>query len=78
LNAVYATQIKATPADQVVFLRSEQRDWIKRRDAGLKLYLSFAGRAEKESRRLQYLGDVTAARLELPSEKWSMPEDWLF
>jgi uncharacterized protein YecT (DUF1311 family) len=78
LNAKYAAQIKATPENQVEFLRISQRDWLKRRDAGLKLYLSFAPRGEKELRRLQYLGDVTAARLARPIKEWSMPEEWLF
>lgn len=69
LNAKYAARIKATPENQVEFLRISQREWLKRRDAGLKLYLSFAPRGEKESRRLQYLGDVTAARLARPTEE---------
>ena len=55
--------MRQTPAEQVVLLRSTQKDWIKHRDEGLKLYLSLYPKAEREARRLQFLGDVTAARI---------------
>ena len=74
----HAAQIKVTSANQLVYLRDQQREWLKHRDAGLKLYLSLAKPSEKERRQLQYLGDVTAARLELPPEKWHVPESWLY
>jgi hypothetical protein len=78
LNEKYAAQMKVTPENQRVYLREQQRGWLQRRDAGLKLYLSLAKPREREQRRLQYLGDITAARLELPAEKWHMPETWLY
>jgi len=34
------------------------------RDDGLKTYLAFARKGEEEPRRLQFLGDVTAARID--------------
>lgn len=78
LNKKYAEIIAQTPAEQVVFVRSTQRDWIKHRDEGLKLYLSLYPKTEKEARRLQFLGDVTAARIQVAPEKWGTAETWLY
>lgn len=44
-------------------LRKKQEAWIKARDEGVKSYLRFAPKGEEERRRLQFLADVTAARL---------------
>ena len=78
LNEKYADIMKQTSAEQVVFLRSTQKDWIKHRDEGLKLYLSLYPKTEKEARRLQFLGDVTAARIQVSPGQWGSPETWLY
>ena len=78
LNEKYADIIKQTPEEQVALLRSTQKDWIKHRDEGLKLYLSLYPKAEKEARRLQFLGDVTAARIQVAPKQWGTPETWLY
>jgi hypothetical protein len=36
------------------------------------LYILIFPPAEKERRRLQFLGDVTAARIDAPGEKWEV------
>ncbi len=64
LNKSYADRVTKTDKQRVSILRDSERTWIKNRDEGVKLYLSFAPPAEKERRRLQFLGDVTAARLD--------------
>ena len=48
----------------VAELRQSQRDWLKARDAGLKIYLAASSAAEKEHRRLQFLIDVSRAEAE--------------
>ena len=45
------------------YWQDTERDWIKARDEGLKLYLQFAPEKDREKRRLQFLGDVAAVRL---------------
>ena len=64
LNQAYKDRLPKVPKDRAPILRDAQRDWIKQRDQGLKLYLSATPAAEQETRRLQYLGDVTASRLD--------------
>jgi uncharacterized protein YecT (DUF1311 family) len=76
LNTRSAELMQAAPEKDL--LRSEQQDWLKQRDAGLKFYLSLTKPAEKERRRLEFLGDVTALRLALPPEKWSTGETWMY
>jgi uncharacterized protein YecT (DUF1311 family) len=78
LNEKYADILKQTPAEQAVFLRSTQKDWIKHRDEGLKLYLSLYPKGEREARRLQFLGDVTAARIQVAPGQWGSAESWLY
>jgi uncharacterized protein YecT (DUF1311 family) len=51
---------KETIAD----LKRSHREWLKARDAGLKIYLSAFSPAEKERRRLQFLIDVSQAEAE--------------
>ena len=70
LNTTYAQVLKKTEQDRVPVVRDAQRDWIKRRDEGAKIYISRYPQAEREQRRLQFLGDVTAARIEVPPEAW--------
>ena len=53
-------------------VREAQRDWIKHRDEGVKLYMSIFLAAEKERRRLQFFSDVTAARIDTPAEEWEV------
>ncbi|MDP9098279.1 MAG: hypothetical protein M3N48_04705 [Verrucomicrobiota bacterium] len=55
------------------FPREAQRDWLKQRDGGEKFYLALFPAAKKSSRRLQFLGDVTAARIDTPAERWELP-----
>jgi hypothetical protein len=43
----------------VDFNRSYNEEWNKKRDEGVQLYLPFAPEAEKESRKLQFLCDLT-------------------
>lgn len=78
LNEKYADIVGQTPEGQVALLRLTQKDWIKHRDDGLKLYLSLYPKAEKEARRLQFLGDVTAARIQVAPAQWGSPETWLY
>jgi uncharacterized protein YecT (DUF1311 family) len=70
LNKKYAEVLAKAEKDRVSLLREAQRNWLKRRDAGEKIYLESIAPAEKSQRRLQYLGDVTAARLDQPREQW--------
>lgn len=64
LNKVYRERTQATPQGQTSYLRDTQRTWLKWRDDGLKFYLASTPPGEHERRRLQFLGDVTAARIE--------------
>ena len=64
LNEAYAAKVKKIGQDRVSNLRDSQRRWVKARDAGLQIYLASAPAADKERRKLQFLGDVAIARLE--------------
>lgn len=64
LNEAYAAKVKKVGKDRASNLRDSQRAWLKARDAGLQIYLAAAPAAEKERRKLQYLGDVAIARIE--------------
>jgi uncharacterized protein YecT (DUF1311 family) len=70
LNKKYAEVLAETDKDRVSLIREAQRKWLKERDAGEKFYLQLFPAAEKASRRLQFLGDVTAARIQLPQDQW--------
>jgi uncharacterized protein YecT (DUF1311 family) len=70
LNKKYGEVLAKADKDRVTLLREGQRHWLKERDAGEKIYLESFPPAEKTQRRLQYLGDVTAARIDLPQEQW--------
>src|SRR5438046_3365767 len=70
LNKKYADVIAQSEKDRVSLVREAQRKWIKHRDEGAKLYASLFPPAERELRRLQFLGDVTAARIDTPTEEW--------
>ena len=70
LNAKYAEVLAKTAKDRVSLVRRAQRNWLKKRDAGEKIYLQFFRSTEKAQRRLQYLGDVTAARIDSPPDHW--------
>jgi uncharacterized protein YecT (DUF1311 family) len=70
LNKKYAEVLAKTDKDRIQSLRQGQRKWLKKRDAGEKVYVESFPSAEKANRRLQYLGDVTAARIDLPSSQW--------
>lgn len=64
LNDAYAEKVKKVGKDRGSNLRESQRAWVKARDAGLQIYLATAPGNEREQRRLQFLGDVTLARIE--------------
>lgn len=70
LNKKYADVLAQTEKARAGLVREAQRKWIKQRDEGAKLYASAFPAAESESRRLQFLGDITAARIEVPAEEW--------
>ena len=70
LNAKYAKVLAKTGKDRASVVREAQRGWLKQRDAGEKLYVSFFSAAEKPRYRLQFLADVTAARIETPPDQW--------
>jgi len=50
--------------ETVAELRRSQREWLKARDAGLKIYQRAFSPAEKDQRRLQFLIDVSQAQAE--------------
>ena len=50
--------------ETVAELRRSQREWLKARDAGLKIYQGAFSPAEKDQRRLQFLIDVSQAQAE--------------
>ena len=70
LNKKYNEVIAQSEKDRMSLVREGQRKWIKHRDEGAKLYVSLFPPAERERRRLQFLGDVTAARIDTPTEEW--------
>ena len=71
LNEKYSAILAKTEKDRMPNVREAQRNWIKHRDEGAKFYMSIFPAAEKERRRLQFLGDVAAARIETqPDEAW--------
>ena len=73
LNKRYSEIIQKADKDQVSNVREAQRTWIKHRDEGAKFYVSVFPAAEKERRRLQFLCDVTAARIDTqPDEAWDL------
>ena len=73
LNKRYSEIVQKADKDQVSNLREAQRTWIKHRDEGAKFYVSLFPAAEKERRRLQFLCDVTAARIDTqPDDEWEL------
>ena len=73
LNKRYSEIIQKADKGQVSNLREAQRNWIKHRDDGAKFYVSLFPAAEKERRRLQFLCDATAARIQTqPDEAWEL------
>jgi uncharacterized protein YecT (DUF1311 family) len=72
LNTRYAEIIARADKDRISIVREAQRNWIKHRDEGAKFYVSLSPAAEKERRRIQFLCDVTAARIETPDEQWEL------
>jgi len=73
LNEAFAAKLKNYP-DEAEENRNSQRNWIKARDTGLKIYLSSSPKAEQETRKLQFLADVTAARI----DSLNQPEESVF
>jgi uncharacterized protein YecT (DUF1311 family) len=70
LNKKYPEVLAKADKDRVPILREAQRNWLKKRDAGEKIYVECFPSTEKSRRRLQYLGDVTAARIDLAADQW--------
>jgi len=64
LKAIYTERLTTRKEGVADELREEQQAWLKARDEGVKIYLAFATKGEMERRRLQFLADVTAARIE--------------
>jgi uncharacterized protein YecT (DUF1311 family) len=65
LNRAFAARVERTKEqDDANDLRQVQDKWEKMRDEAAKTYLAFAPKGEEERRRLQFLGDVTATRIE--------------
>jgi uncharacterized protein YecT (DUF1311 family) len=64
LNGAYSTKVQKVGKDRGSKLRDSQRAWVKARDAGLQIYLATVPTTERERRKLQFLGDVTLARIE--------------
>src|SRR6266480_3904223 len=67
LNENYQKMIVKAEKEEketVATLRRFQRQWLKARDAGLKIYLAAFSRAEKERKRLQFLIDVSRTEAE--------------
>ena len=72
LNKKYTEVLAQTGKDRTSLVREGQRKWIKQRDDGVKTYVSLFPAAESESRQLQFLSDVTAARIEVPTDDWEL------
>lgn len=72
LNKKYAEVLAQADKDRISLIREAQRKWLKERDAGEKFYLQLFPTADKASRRLQFLGDVTAARIDVSAEGWDL------
>lgn len=70
LNKKYAEILAKADKNRVSVIREAQRAWLKKRDAGEKLYTSFFPAAEKSQRRLQFLADTAAVRIETPPDQW--------
>jgi len=71
LNENYQKMISKAEKEEkgnVADLRRFQRQWLKARDAGLKIYLAAFSPAEKERRRLQFLIDVSRTEAEVDEE----------
>ncbi len=48
---------------------------VRRRDEGLKFYLAVTASAEKDQRRLQFLEDITGARIDAPVRGGKLSRD---
>jgi len=71
LNENYQKMIAEAEKEEketVAELRRSQREWLKARDAGLKIYMASFSPAEKQRRRLQFLIDVSRAEAEVDEE----------
>jgi len=68
LNESYQKMIAKAEKETVPDLRRWQREWLKARDAGLRIYLASFPAAEKERRRLQFLIDVSRTEAESDEE----------
>ncbi len=69
LNATYAAVLTKDVNKQ--FIPGAQRIWLKHRDEGAKIYSSVFPQRERESRRLQFLCDVTAIRIAMEPYEWA-------
>ena len=68
LNESYQKMIAKAEKETVPDLRRWQREWLKARDAGLRIYLASFPAAEKERRRLQFSIDVSRTEAESDEE----------
>lgn len=70
LKAIYTERLTTRKEGVADELREEQQAWLKARYEGANIYLAFAPKGEVEPRRLQFLADVTAARIEDLQPAW--------
>jgi uncharacterized protein YecT (DUF1311 family) len=63
LNKTYNQVLAKIDKEQQTSLRDDQRDWIKRRNAGAKLYKESGDKSTAERRYWQYMLDSTKARI---------------
>jgi uncharacterized protein YecT (DUF1311 family) len=71
LNKSYSALLAKTEKERLYIVRDAQRTWVKHRDEGAKIYFSLFPQSERESRRLQFLCDVTAVRIAMPPDQWA-------
>jgi uncharacterized protein YecT (DUF1311 family) len=71
LNTSYSALLAKTEKERLYIIRDAQRTWVKHRDEGAKIYFSLFPQSERESRRLQFLCDVTAVRIAMPPDQWA-------
>jgi len=74
LNKRYTQIVAKVDESQRANVREAQRNWIRQRDEGARFFVSLFPVKENEQRRLQFLCDVTAARIDTqPDEGWELP-----
>jgi uncharacterized protein YecT (DUF1311 family) len=70
LNEVYQQVLNKIDKEQKASLREDQRDWIKTRDMGTKLYKESGDKSTAERRYWQYMLDSAEAQLRHLENDW--------